>query len=482
LSVSSIIFLRDILENTLFERAFSLDLFIHHYFFQASTFLAGVLLISLIGRIEVLKTVRVVVSGYFLLVVPPIIDHFIFLRQRPYEYILPREFIRNFLTLFLTTPEAGPGIIAELAIMIVLASIYVQLRTHEPWRAVLAGFSLYSLIAVASTPRLYFPISQKNPMSLLGSQDRIFFISFYLVLFLVLGLLFLGRINKTLPKALFKELGSFRTLHCILMVLAGTYFNKRLTIMNDPDILHVFISIVLIAILWLSTVLLNHVHDLEIDRISHPQRPLVRGSIRPSLYLGLSSVLALLALFMSAVLRDGPLIITVIILLSSFAYSRPPLRLRNRLGSSLIIGWGSSLAFFLGYFNGTRLEDISFDRNPLLVGIALFVSLSLGSSTKDLKDVQGDLKNGVRTFFTVLGFEKGKRIVTLFLGCSLLVPVLFYHQWFDIVFIALVSALTAYLFYSKEKVVFCYLGYGIVVIYCLLKLTLISSSSSFPFL
>ena len=136
----------------------------------------------------------------------------------------------------------------------------------------------------------------------------------------------------------------------------------------------------------------------------------------------------------------------------------------------MFIGLGSSLAFFLGYFNRVKIGEISINGDALFLALLIFVALSIGPLTKDLKDYEGDLQFGIKTFFTIYGLEKGRRIVTALLCLSLLIPVLLFHRVYDVIFFVLASASVSLLFYSKSRVVLAYLGYGIVFFYCALRI------------
>jgi 4-hydroxybenzoate polyprenyltransferase len=336
-------------------------------------------------------------------------------------------------------------------------------------RALLTGLALYLLVGLSVTPRLYLPIPSMTNL-LIWQYRHIIYFSFYFGLSIILGIFFLYRINKALPKALLKELSSFRTLHFILMVTVGIYLKKTLSLLSFPDFLYILAGIFLIVIVWLSTLLINSVYDLPIDRISNPNRPLVKGDISPSLYLNLSFVLSVLALSVSFALGIMPFLLTLISLLSSLAYSMPPLRLRKRLFSTLFIGWGSSLAFLIGYFSHSFISDISISSDALFLALLIFIAFSVGPLTKDIKDYEGDLKHGVKTFFTVYGMEKGTKIVAVLLGISLLVPLLLFHKIMDIIIFVSLSVLISLSFYLRGKLAISYSGYGIVFSYCALRM------------
>jgi len=464
-----LISVREVFEQLFFEKSYSVYQFIHHFFFYLLVLMAGILAISFIGKTEIIKTTLIVSSGYFLIILPPLIDRFILLRRFPYEYILPKEFVKNLITFFLSTTKPGLGIMAEIAAILVLASFYVLIKSRSLLRALLTGLVIYLMGGISAAPRLYLPIPSMKNLLIWQSRHIIYF-SFYLGLCIILGILFLYRINKALPKAILKELSSFRTLHFILMVIAGVYFNRTLSFLRFPDFLYILVSIILMVIIWLSTVLVNNVYDLPIDRISNPNRPLARGDIGPSLYLNLGLVFSVIALSVSIALWIIPFILTLISLLSSLAYSMPPLRLRKRLFSTLFIGWGSSMAFLIGYFNHTRISNISISSDALFLALLIFIAFSVGPLTKDLKDYEGDLKHGVKTFFTVYGIEKGTKIVAVLLGISLLIPLLLFHTIMDIIFFGLLSSIISSVFYLRGKLIISYSGYGIVFFYCAIRL------------
>jgi 4-hydroxybenzoate polyprenyltransferase len=464
-----LIAVRDLLEQWFFSEYYSIHRFLHHFFFYLLVLVAGILIISLIGKIELTKTTLIVASGFILIILPPLFDHLIFIRNFPYEYVHPQDFLFDFLTFFLLSTKAGLGIMVEIAAILILAPLYVLIRTRSIFRTIFTGISLYTLVGISASPSLYLPIPEMTDPFIWQYRHTIYF-SFYLGLFIIIGMFFLKRINNAIPKALFIELSSFRTLHFILMVIIGLYFNINLNFFDFPDFLYSLISIILIIFLWLSTLLINNVYDLPIDKISNPKRPLVRGIVNPFTYLNLSSVFLIMALLLSLVLGAVLFILSLLSVLSSLAYSMPPLRLRKKLLSSIFIGWGSLLAFYIGYFMGKEISDISVSSDTLFLSILIFIAFSIGPLTKDLKDYEGDLQHGVKTFFTLYGLEKGKRLVSFLLFLSLLIPLLLFHRVLDVIFFGLASCIIAILFYLKEKLVLAYLGYCIVFFYCVLRM------------
>jgi 4-hydroxybenzoate polyprenyltransferase len=184
----------------------------------------------------------------------------------------------------------------------------------------------------------------------------------------------------------------------------------------------------------------------------------------------LSFIFGLLALLLAFSLTAAAVFLTTSALFSSWAYSSPPMRLRRRLFSTVFIGWGSVVAFFIGYFGRTRIRELSFDQRTLSLAIVIFAALSLGPLVKDLRDYKGDLQAGVKTFFTVYGISRGTKIVSLLLGISLLTPILLFHELQDIVVFGCLAALTAWSFYDRGRAAFSRLGYGAAVLYLFLRM------------
>jgi 4-hydroxybenzoate polyprenyltransferase len=464
------VFLRGLLERIFFEKAGDRLRHLHHLFFFVFVFLSGIVIIHLTGKIAVEKVARIACLGAPLIVIPPLVDHFVFLRRFPYDYILPRELGRGYLTFFQATEKAGPGLAMEIGGILFLAVLYVLIRTRSWPRAVLTAVSLYVLIGLAVTPRIFMPFLPPSSDPGFQSAHHLIYFGFYFCLSLVLGLVFMFRLDRNLAVAVGQEVLSFRTVHFLLLVGLGLYWRGVLP-RNLPNALFVLYRLLLMVFLWLSTVLQNHIHDLPIDRISNPRRPLVTGQVQGSSYRALSFIFGLLALLLACSLSAAAVFLTVSALVSSWAYSAPPLRLRKRLFSTVFIGWGSVVAFFIGYFGRTRIKELSVDHRTLSLAMVIFSALSLGPLVKDLKDYEGDKQAGVKTFFTVFEISRGTKIVSLLLGISLLTPVLLFHELADIIFFGCLAALTAWLFYARGRADLSRLGYGAAVLYGFLRIT-----------
>ncbi len=457
--------LREFFEQSFFSQSFRIPVYVHHLFFGMVIFLAGTLILSYWSRSDLRFTTRIVSAGIMIIVLPPLIDRFLFLRHSPYDYLQPAEFLTNLLTFCFHTQKAGIGILIEILLIISLASYYVLLKTQSLWRSFCCAGSIYLLTMIAATPNLFMPLPRMKTFILL-QNPHVYFSLFFFFLALLLGILFIWSINRRLPRALFYEWFSLRSLHFMMMTGAGFFLTKGFAFLAFPDVIFFAISISVINLLWLSTVLLNNVYDLPIDAISNANRPLPRGEVTTVEYVNLSFILAFVAFFLSMLSGTAAEILVVIFILSSLIYSAPPFRLRRRLFSSVFIGWGSALAFLIGYWNRTKIVEVTLPLLPAKIVAVIFVSFSIGSLTKDLKDYNGDIKNGIRNLCTVYGYQTGKRIITGLLCFSLLTPIFIFQQSFDLIFIIFSAIFSSTLFYASENYFYSFLGYGMTFIYC----------------
>jgi len=463
-----LISIREGIEQVFFEKPFELYLFYHHAFFFLATLAAGILVLSLWARTDVVRTARIVALGYAVIILPPLIDRLAFHRVGSYAYATPDHFLRKALTFFWNEPGLSKGILIEGVAVLLMSLVYVLLKTKSTPRTIGAALSLYGIFALGGTPRMLLPFLRLRTAVIFQSRHILYF-SAYFIVFLILGLAGLYLRRRKLLRAAAGEMLSFRSAHGAVMVSAGVYFNAGIRAHPFPGLFYGLIAVLLVLILWLVALLLNNAYDLEIDRISDRERPLVQGWATPGEYLRFGYALAVLALFSSGVLGAKAFGITGLALLGAFAYSAPPFRLRLRLGSNLIIGWGSFLAFYLGYFAWTTIREFRLERLPALLSLIILGALSLGSFTKDAKDYEGDLKAGVRTVFTVYGPKKGGRMAAVCLFVSLLTPLLLFRGALDVLFFLLIAILTAVFFEKSRRLVVPFAGYAAAFVYAVLR-------------
>jgi len=147
----------------------------------------------------------------------------------------------------------------------------------------------------------------------------------------------------------------------------------------------------------------NDWFDRHVDAINEPQRPIPSGRIpgRWGLYLGI--IWSLLSLLVSSYLGVWGFYATLIALLFSWAYSMPPIRLKQN-------GWFGNFACSISYeglawITGAALLSSTLSpSHPSLMFAALYSIGAHGIMTlNDFKAIDGDKKMGVRSLPVQLG-------------------------------------------------------------------------------
>jgi len=275
-------------------------------------------------------------------------------------------------------------------------------------------------------------------------------------------------------------------MHFILWVLIGVLVGKRIDLINDPvhgNLGIIIMEVYMIAFLWWFVVLINHIYDLEIDKITNKQRILVQRYLSPSQLKQIAIIFGVAALSIGYLL--GYVLIPVIIsIILGIIYSIPPFRLRNSIFSTAFIGAGSTLAFFMGYFlppyfslyhKGIMVPILhaqfpNISAKIFLLGVIIFLMFTAGSAIKDIKDYEGDKKAGVKNIFTVYGIKKGINIASALLIIAFLCPLMLFHNKFDIIVFPLMGFIAVYLFRRVKRMDVVFLPYFLTLVYFIIRL------------
>lgn len=154
--------------------------------------------------------------------------------------------------------------------------------------------------------------------------------------------------------------------------------------------------------IWGATLLFNDYWDLESDR-ENPRRrrsPLLLGRIRPNQALAGSILLAIVGLALALAVSWTYFVLMAGCVALSWAYSAPPLRLKERPGADVAVnavGIGV-LCGLAGWSLGAPLD--AFPWVFLLQGVLLVVSLYIPSM---MWDHEYDRATGARTFVVAVG-------------------------------------------------------------------------------
>lgn len=177
-----------------------------------------------------------------------------------------------------------------------------------------------------------------------------------------------------------------------------------------------------VAMVMAAANIVNDIYDAKIDKINRPNRPIPAGQIKPLQAWKAYWLLNSLALISSAFISLLHLTIAAVTIFLLWLYS---FRLKGAiLTGNLMVSFVSALTFVYA----TLIE------NDLQSGIfpALFAFLfHFGREViKDMQDMEGDLKQGARTFAGVYG--KTKSIILINLTFIFLIVLLFVPYWLSI--------------------------------------------------
>ena len=150
---------------------------------------------------------------------------------------------------------------------------------------------------------------------------------------------------------------------------------------------------------------INDWYDRHVDAINEPDRPIPSGRIpgRWGLYIALIG--SALSLLLAAVLGIWVFLATVLGLVLAWAYSMPPVRLKQN-------GWWGNLAVGFSYeglawFTGAAAILSTLPGWPILTLLILYSLGAHGIMTlNDFKAIEGDRRMGVRSLPVQLGPER----------------------------------------------------------------------------
>lgn len=161
---------------------------------------------------------------------------------------------------------------------------------------------------------------------------------------------------------------------------------------------------------------LNQVHDLALDRVNKPDRPLPRGAVtaqRALQYALLWYALALtLAWWLGPAGAHEVFWIVVLTSVLTWAYSAPPFRCRNSWWlAPLVIAIPRGLLLKVAGWGA--VADIAADREPWVLGGIFFLFVLGGAAIKDFEDMEGDALGGASSLPLRFGRERAARLMSL---------------------------------------------------------------------
>ena len=155
----------------------------------------------------------------------------------------------------------------------------------------------------------------------------------------------------------------------------------------------------------------NNIEDLEADKITNPNRPLVTGKMNRSFALRAGILCLGWSLLISFLIRMEMFYCILIISTVYYLYSCRPFRLKRiPFLSKFLIAFNSFAVAVCGFIlAGGKLAEF-----PIVWAIFILVPLALAANFVDIKDIPGDKETGVKTLPVILGEKTALILIAIF--------------------------------------------------------------------
>ncbi len=420
--------------------------FSHLFLFFLLSYLLLLPIVQLIGKVTFQNAAKMLLFGFSIIWVPPIIDKLIFSNGLYWSFYIFDKLANmptRFLTFFGKDPHIGItyGVRIEVALVLILLFVYGFIKTRAFRRTLLLTLLAYAVLFFLGTLPSWlgyifllgeYPITAVtniqlaelflSPESILGKQPAELqtVLSHKMSLLLFPSLLFITSLfwyknNKMeclslLQNIRIPQIVYHAGLAILGMLLASIYSSVFFTptLFSFAALLNLLIGI---TAAWLFTVIQNDIFDQKIDLITNTHRPLATGSINQERYQLYAFILLLVSLWSVSLVSFQSVLFILFYVALATLYSAPPFRLKRFFGiATAIASLAAMNIFFLGYTLGHKqnmLADI-----PLSLVFYLFFIYLFALPLKDFKDTAGDKADGVITLPVLVGEQKAKTIMS----------------------------------------------------------------------
>ncbi len=169
---------------------------------------------------------------------------------------------------------------------------------------------------------------------------------------------------------------------------------------------------------------LNQATDVEADTISKPYRPIPRGLVKPDEAQSIAYIFYLFALLRAVTINIWFGVFVFLIMLFTVMYSLPP-RMKRFLFINQV--WIAVPRGLLGVLASWSVFGDPFQKEPLMIGIVIFVFFIGAMTTKDIVDCKADKRTGTRTLINTFGTKKAAFISFPFLFFPFVLVPFFIH-------------------------------------------------------
>lgn len=423
-----------------------------------------------------------------------------------YLFDTPKQMLYSFWTFFGPNINYGItlGIRAEVAIILITIFSLVILETKKFWKALFAAVLIYTSIFLfvsmpgiislfgegESVPLSFFQNSISSSHTLINHipthfiskyDNAILNIGFnfamakiFFILTIFLGSIYFLISNKSKFVAVLKNSRPERISHYIFMFLIGVlaaYTLYPIKTFNWIDWLSVIVAILSIYFSWMFAVCINDFEDVDIDEVTNINRPLITSSLEKR-DMGQISSLFLVFCLIGAYL-NGSNFMFLIISFTALYYIYSVSITRYKLipfFSSFLIGLCCLSVVMSGFYLVSPNKDFAVFPDRLAFAIVLI--FFLWSNIRDMKDIEGDKKAGVKTLPIIFGDFWGPKVVGFLAGFAyILIPII--SGMASLVATSLLASIATYYFvnrkpYKEKFVIIVYILYVVLSIVLIL--------------
>lgn len=450
-SFFALIFARLLIENALLgmfqEHSFFYFFFefTHTFLFFLVAFLFLIPLARFAGGVDFTKAANFLLSGFIIILTPPIIDAIVFRGRNFWSFYEFDGFVgllKRYSTLFGDTPDMGItyGTRIEVVVVVLALGLYAFLKSHRVAKAFLTSLIAYTILFILGTfpswltlgimvfQKSFFAINQNDVAALFLTPENIFarnLADFRSVLNVKMSIIYGALLVFLVGITLWREYPNYfvailRNARFPQLVYHGgllfTGMGAAFIFTGaEPglDFFHIVGAFVLLASVesaWLASVVVNDCYDTRIDKETNPSRPLIENSIPLPLYKIFGVLFFITSLILSGIVSFSAMLILFGYQAVAWLYSAPPFRLKRfPIVATIFAAFAGLLILVIGFLVVASANELSLFPLPLF--FFLFAAYVISLPVKDFKDIKGDALDYIYTIPVLLGADKAKLLI-----------------------------------------------------------------------
>ncbi|MFW6134326.1 MAG: UbiA family prenyltransferase [Elusimicrobiota bacterium] len=273
---------------------------------------------------------------------------------------------------------------------------------------------------------------------------------------------------------LIKNIRPYRSIHYSGLVIGGSIIGYWLSREDGSFLsnygLETLILVAGIIFAFQAACVLNDFFDINGDKITNKNRPLITNKIAPEIYRKWGLTCLFLSLIFGIIAGWVPFAMICLFQILYTVYSVPPFRLKKYFPLNIAIVSANGLIAMIAGFGIVAGRSIIYDF-PIRLIIMVIVSLMTSINMIHLKDREGDIMDGIRTIPSMTT-EKNAKITIAFLTIIAYISVPVILGMNILLYFSVIGAgIGSYLVLRKEwkegPYFLTYFVYYAIMIYCI---------------